>query len=255
MARWFRFYDDALNDPKVQKLSPKMFKNWVNILCLASKNDGEIPPIEDVAFSLRMPETEAASVLDKLNTCGLIDGNKGVMKPHNWNARQYKSDVSTDRVKQFRERQGNVSETPRARTEQNRVQKQSTETDTPLTPHGGNGDLPDERFEEFWKAWPARNGFKKKKAPALLKWGKMKIDQDLFEIIMGSVEAHHETEEWQRGYPPDAVTWLNQRGWENEIGVEEFSEPGSGDPWWMKKGINTPTPAQRDQKMESMFGG
>lgn len=26
MSRWFRFYDDALNDPKVQRLSPRAFK-------------------------------------------------------------------------------------------------------------------------------------------------------------------------------------------------------------------------------------
>jgi hypothetical protein len=46
-ARWFRFYDDALNDPKVQKLSGDLFKAWVNILCLASKHGGELPAVND----------------------------------------------------------------------------------------------------------------------------------------------------------------------------------------------------------------
>jgi hypothetical protein len=34
------------------------------------------------------------------------------MSPHNWDKRQYKSDVSTERVKRFRNGKRNVSETP-----------------------------------------------------------------------------------------------------------------------------------------------
>jgi hypothetical protein len=34
------------------------------------------------------------------------------LSPHRWNERQYKSDVSTERVKRFRQRPRNGSETP-----------------------------------------------------------------------------------------------------------------------------------------------
>ena len=39
MSRWFRFYDDAINDPKVLKLSDRMHRVWIGLLCIASKND------------------------------------------------------------------------------------------------------------------------------------------------------------------------------------------------------------------------
>ena len=58
MSRWFRFYDGALNDAKVQRLPAPLFKAWVNLLCLASMHDGVLPPVADISFSLRIPEKE-----------------------------------------------------------------------------------------------------------------------------------------------------------------------------------------------------
>jgi len=34
---WFRFYNDALDNPKVQLLPSDLFKTWVNLLCIASR--------------------------------------------------------------------------------------------------------------------------------------------------------------------------------------------------------------------------
>ena len=48
MTKWFRFYGDALNDPKVQMLPPETFKSWVNVLCLASQNDGVLGTIDEI---------------------------------------------------------------------------------------------------------------------------------------------------------------------------------------------------------------
>ena len=117
MSRWFRFYAEALDDPKVQKLEPSTFKHWVNLLCLAAKNDGVLPSQDDIAFALRIDEIACQSLLDRLLIAGLIDILKGGpngsrIAPHGWNQRQYKSDVSTDRVKRYRERSRNVSVTP-----------------------------------------------------------------------------------------------------------------------------------------------
>ena len=49
---WFRFYAEALNDPKVQRLDGETFKGWVNLLCLAKAHDGTLPDIPDIAFGL-----------------------------------------------------------------------------------------------------------------------------------------------------------------------------------------------------------
>lgn len=117
MSRWFRFYAEALDDPKVQKLDPTTFKHWVNLLCLTAKHDGILPSQDDIAFALRIDNIACQSLLDRLLIGGLIDVLKGGpngsrIAPHGWDARQYKSDVSTERVKRFRERSKNVAVTP-----------------------------------------------------------------------------------------------------------------------------------------------
>jgi hypothetical protein len=116
VSRWFRFYDDVINDPKVLSLSEPMRWAWVAVLCIASKHDGGLPSLDHVALLLRVPKQKAAATLAGLHTAGLLDKTETGFAPHNWNGRQYKSDVSTDRVKRFRNGKRNasaaVSETP-----------------------------------------------------------------------------------------------------------------------------------------------
>jgi hypothetical protein len=130
MSRWFRMHDCILDDPKVQRLPGDLFKTWVNLLCVASRHDGRLPDMEDLAFMLRTTEEDIADDLDSLIKFGLIDDEDGYV-PHNWNERQYKSDVSTDRVKRFRERCTKqakpVTETP-PETEADTEAEQKTRT-------------------------------------------------------------------------------------------------------------------------------
>lgn len=112
MSRWFRFYDEAVNDPKIIKLSDDIFRAWVNLLCVASKNDGNLPATDDIAIILRVKVARAAAIIAELVSFGLLDRTETGFAPHNWNGRQYKSDVSTERVKRFRNGKRNVSETP-----------------------------------------------------------------------------------------------------------------------------------------------
>jgi hypothetical protein len=92
MSRWFRFYSGVVDDPKAQMLSPEMFKHWVNVLCIAAQNDGELPAISATAFTLRISEPKAAGILARLHGAGLLDKTVESFKPHNWDARQYKTD-------------------------------------------------------------------------------------------------------------------------------------------------------------------
>lgn len=116
MSRWLRLYDDVVNDPKIIKLSDEIFRAWVNLLCIASKHGGALPPIDDLAIMLRIKPHKVAAVIARLVQFGLLDRTEAGFVPHNWNGRQYKSDVSTERVKRFRDsrRNGerNVSEAP-----------------------------------------------------------------------------------------------------------------------------------------------
>jgi len=126
--RWFRLYCGVLHDPKVQLLGV-LFQPWVNLLCLAGDNDGTLPCMTEVAFALRVAESEAASIVAKLMAAGLIDETEFGLSPHNWKVRQYVSDNSTERVRRHRKKimRNAVSETFCATSSVT----QSTVTETP----------------------------------------------------------------------------------------------------------------------------
>lgn len=124
MSRWWRAYDNAVDHPKLLKLSDPMHRAWFTLQCIASANGGTLPPTEDIATRLRLKPAKVAEWITRLVTAELMDNNDGIFSPHNWDSRQFKSDGSTERVKRFRDKKRNVSETlhatgPEAETEQN----------------------------------------------------------------------------------------------------------------------------------------
>lgn len=129
MSRWFRLYDEMLDDPKVQRLPPDLFKAWVNLLCLANRNGGCLPGVEDIAFALRVDDDRATEIVTRLIELGLLDPQTdGELCPHNWNSRQFKSDGDpTAAERQARKRLRDASVTV---TDQSRVTSRSPDTET-----------------------------------------------------------------------------------------------------------------------------
>ncbi len=128
---WFRMHTDIIHHPVVACLPAAQFKAWVQMLCLAKIGDGEIPKVSEIAFHLRCGVGQAIKLTDELvNDYGLlVAGTDGTFRPKNWDKHQYKSDNVTERVRAFRKRRGNVSETApetetetETETEQSRVQ-------------------------------------------------------------------------------------------------------------------------------------
>ncbi len=107
-SRWWRAYDAALENPKVQRLNDRLFRTWFNVLCIACRHDGKLPALADVAFLLRLKPNEAKNRVEELRVAGLLDEIDGHLKPHDWDTMQFKSDVSTERVKRFRSGQSNI---------------------------------------------------------------------------------------------------------------------------------------------------
>jgi hypothetical protein len=148
MTRWFRVYDGLVDDPKVQRLEPALFKALINLWCMTSANNGVLPPIDEMAFKLRMKPEKVQRVLTELHAVGLIDKDERGARPHNWNERQFVSDVSTSRVQRFRERRRNVSpgvsETaPKTKTEAERKSPSQGKTNSQdEKPARANGIMP-----------------------------------------------------------------------------------------------------------------
>lgn len=105
---WFRFYDEALNDPKVQRLPGELFKTWVNLLCLANQNSerGFLPcSMDDIAWALREPAETVRQHVHTLQGQGLLDWleDDHCYVMHNWHTRQKASDDVAARVRRHRE--------------------------------------------------------------------------------------------------------------------------------------------------------
>lgn len=85
------------------------------------------------------------------------------------------------------------------------------DTNTPLTPPGG-----DARFADFWKVYPKKVA----KAQALRAWRKIKPSAELAAEIIAAVGAYARTPAWTKDsgqYIPHASTFLNQGRWEDEL--------------------------------------
>jgi hypothetical protein len=132
-VKWFRFYHDALDDPKVQLLTDHRYRQWVNLLCLASLSipRGSLPDLAGIAFRLRLSVEEAREMLDEFVCFTLLDvDGEGHLQPHNWNGRQHASDDVTARVAKHRERLNAINGRNVTETLQKRASRARADTDT-----------------------------------------------------------------------------------------------------------------------------
>jgi len=120
---WFRLYRSMVDNAKAQALRPDLFKAWINILC-CTDDDGTLPSIDVLCFKLRKSEAVVSKWFSELSALGFIVDNKA----NDWTEHQYKSDVSTDRVKRFRERS-----TKRSSNAERNAPDTDTDTDKALT--------------------------------------------------------------------------------------------------------------------------
>jgi hypothetical protein len=121
---WFRLYSEFAHDPKVQMLPEAMQRRYVMLLCLRCSETLETLHETELAFQLRLDETELLETKKLFISKNFIDKNWNIL---NWNKRQFVSDSSTMRVRKHRDKKkqvGNDDET---------LQKQSSnalDTDT-----------------------------------------------------------------------------------------------------------------------------
>jgi hypothetical protein len=130
MSRWWRAYDRALDDPKLQQLGPGLFQCWFNLMCLASQHDGALPEVPDIAFRLRLTVLRATKLIRELVRRRLIDDENGVLRPHDWDEWQYKSDSSAERTRRYRARKHNKNNKTLKNVTSRDGHRDGTDTDT-----------------------------------------------------------------------------------------------------------------------------
>ena len=74
MTRWFRVYNDLVDDPKVQRLDPHAVQGADQSRGVWHRQtDGVLPAIDEIAFKLRMKPEKAAERSTIYATAGLVD--------------------------------------------------------------------------------------------------------------------------------------------------------------------------------------
>lgn len=79
-----------------------------------------------------------------------------------------------------------------------------------------SGEVYKQRFEEFWKAYPK----KKSKGYAEKAFYRIKPTAELQKQILDAIQNSKQSEQWQKDngqFIPHPATWLNSKGWEDEL--------------------------------------
>jgi hypothetical protein len=221
---WLRLYAEVPDDPKVMKLSPATFRNWICVLCIASRYGGILPTMEDTAFNLHMTKAKAARAISELISAGLLDQTDLGLRPHAWDRRQFKSDSSTERSRKSRSSGDecnapcDVPATSHA-TDQIQIQKQKQTVSygTPLPPSETSPPL-DVAFSDLLKAWPGtRNArFASGVWSEYVRQGV--ITEENIGDIMAGFGRYRESAVWEREDGRFIVSfdnWLRQKLWKD----------------------------------------
>lgn len=224
---WFRMYSEFSHDPKVQMMSEAMQRRYIMFMCLRCSNSLVTLHETEIAFHLRISETDMAETKSLFVSKGFIDKDFNLL---NWEKRQFASDTSNARVAKHRALQkekqndaGNVDVTLLKRnvnaldTEQNRTdtdkKKESSTVDK-------STDLPG--FAKFWETWPT-NDRKQAKGKCLDAWKKAHAERVAALVIDHVLSLKNGSWTKDSGqFIPAPLTYINGRRWE---GAEASSQP------------------------------
>lgn len=102
---WFRMYSEAIDDEKLRLVS--FDDRWHFVALLCCKNMGILDDLSvitrrKIAVKMGVDIRELGEIARRLSEVGLID--QDTLQPKKWDERQFRSDSSTQRVKEYRER-------------------------------------------------------------------------------------------------------------------------------------------------------
>jgi hypothetical protein len=113
MKFWIKLYIENIDDPKMARLPDALWRRLVELFLLAGRqgSDGGLPPLDEMAWSLRLSKEQLLADLQRLAEMGLLQpGRQDSWLVTNFQERQ--ASESHARVKRYRERyktgQGNA---------------------------------------------------------------------------------------------------------------------------------------------------
>jgi DNA-binding transcriptional regulator YhcF (GntR family) len=108
---WWRAYCRIVDTKKVQDLPAPLFRHWINMMCIAKRHGGKLPPIQQYAWDARLSVSAVEKVWRELREAKLLEEKDGVMVPHDWEEMQYAVTPEAERQARYRERHKRVTVT------------------------------------------------------------------------------------------------------------------------------------------------
>lgn len=105
--KWFRMYNDILDDPKIAQMSAQTFKTFSFLLafCSSLESQGTLSLLkDDPVWRFRMRKNAWNKAIKELLKLDIIKIEGDILHIINWDKRQYKSSDSNERVKLYRKR-------------------------------------------------------------------------------------------------------------------------------------------------------
>lgn len=128
---WIKLYDEILDDPKMGRMPDWLWRRAIELFLLAgrNRNDGQLQPVPDMAYTLRTSEEKLTESLRALSEVGVVHE----AQPGQWVvthfAKRQERISNTDRVRDYRKRQRNADETERF-TDETRSSISSSSSDS-----------------------------------------------------------------------------------------------------------------------------
>jgi hypothetical protein len=167
---WIKLYRDVLDDVDWHELDPLAAKCLVMLWLIASEDDGNLPSIRTLAFRLRLSESQAKSMILKLNHYLEQDDINLISERYQHDAPEIEKEIETD-----------------------------IETEAETETRARRASSIDPEFENrFWREWPNKVG----KPAAVKAWAAARKRGHSVASIMIGLEIYISNK------PPDRP-WLN----------------------------------------------
>jgi len=227
--RWIKLWvADSLRGTMRFDFTPAERGVWYDLLILAGdcRQEGLISPGENaqyplkwIAGTLNISTSLLKKTLEKCKTFNRIEVNSHGIRILNWS--KYQSEY--ERQKPFREAKytENSYNKVTAKVTTKVMQKLPVEGEEEIEIEEEERINKKDNFETFWKAYPK----KKSKGQAEKVFFKISPDEKLLSTILTTIDKAKESVDWQKDngqFIPYPATWLNARGWEDEITLKEF---------------------------------
>lgn len=200
--------------------------------CISEFTDGEegLFATDDESFWAESLLRRMSEMESKREKCRAAAKSKRTLSEESSDADRSDSETKANAEQTLSERSTDAEQTHDKYKNKNKKENISPNGDiTPHTPLAGRRDTQEERFADFWAAYPRKSG----KGAAQKAWAKLKPSKELFETIMTQVAFAKQCEQWQKDggqYIPNPATWLNQRRWEDEYELCNNRRQSGGSP-------------------------